>query len=72
MSWWDGSILQSLKEMYHDVWLCVRMREEVEETFEATMGVRQGDPLSPLLFQLFINRLESVLSYMIPMMRALT
>jgi hypothetical protein len=41
--------------------LCVRLGGEQGDTFSSTGGVKQRDPLSPLLFGLFIDRLESSL-----------
>ena len=34
---------------------------EVSDEFECTMGVRQGESLSPFLFSLFLNDLEETL-----------
>jgi hypothetical protein len=35
-------------------------------TFNSTRGVKQGDPLSPLLYGLFIDRLEKWLAERLP------
>jgi len=53
-----GEFLASLKAMYGSVKIQVRVGGKLSKVFEATMGVKQGDPLSPLLFGLFIDRLE--------------
>jgi sorting nexin-29 len=56
-----GPVLETLKAMYSDVRMAVRLAGEVGELFDAPMGVKQGDPLSPLLFGLLIDRLEPYL-----------
>ena len=61
-----GRSLDSLKEMYQQVKMAVRLGGQVGETFSADLGVKQGDPLSPLLFGLFIDRFESFLSELLP------
>jgi hypothetical protein len=53
-----GACLETLKMMYHDVRLRVRIDGSLGPEFESTVGVKQGDPLSPLLFGLFIDRFE--------------
>jgi hypothetical protein len=47
--------------MYSDLRLRVRLGGQQGDTFPSTRGVKQGDPLFPLLFGLFIDRLESFL-----------
>ena len=61
-----GRILDSLIEMYNEVTMAVRVRGELGPEFQADRGVKQGDPLSPLLFGLFIDRIETVFSNMLP------
>lgn len=47
--------------MYAAVSMQVRIDGNVGELFMAETGVKQGDPLSPLLFGLYIDRLENYL-----------
>jgi hypothetical protein len=52
--------------MYSDARLHARLGGQQGDTFLSTRGVKQGDPLSPLLFGLFIDRLESYLEARAP------
>ena len=52
--------------MYKVVRIRVRVGGKLGECFESEMGVKQGDPLSPLLFGIFIDRLEMLLDSMLP------
>ena len=61
-----GPVLETLKAMYADVRMVVRLAGEVGAMFDAPMGVKQGDPLSPLLFGLLIDRLEPYLKLHCP------
>ena len=61
-----GPVLETLKAMYSDVRMAVRVGGEVGELFDAPMGVKQGDPLSPLLFGLLIDRFEPYLKLHCP------
>ena len=61
-----GPALAAIKAMYADVLMAVRQGRESGELFEALMGVKQGDPLSPLLFGLLIDRLEPYLKSLHP------
>ena len=57
-----GDFLRCLQGMYSDVRMCVRIGSNISGSFTARTGVKQGDPLSPLLFGLFIDCLERFLS----------
>jgi hypothetical protein len=61
-----GAFLRTLMGMYEDVQLRVRVGGELGDPFSSDMGVKQGDPLSPLLFGLFIDRFEQFVADRLP------
>jgi hypothetical protein len=50
-------MLNMIKSLYKNVKACVKVGSNINmsEFFDVTLGVKQGEPLSPLLFILFIN-----------------
>jgi hypothetical protein len=54
-----GKIFSVVKNMYSQAKSCVRSNNQVSDLFHSQIGVRQGDNLSPLLFSIYINDLES-------------
>ena len=51
-------------QMYQGIKSCIRLHSELSELFPCNLGVRQGENLSPILFSLYLNDLESyLLSY---------
>ena len=45
----------ALKAMYKTVKLCIRYKSSFSQFFTSYIGLKQGDPSSPLLFMLFVN-----------------
>ena len=54
-------ILRVIRNMYADLKSCVTLNNNTSSVFSCTSGVRLGDNLSPLLFSLYLNDLESYL-----------
>jgi hypothetical protein len=46
----DGPMLQAVAAMYSSVSLCARQAGQLSQDFPSTLGVKQGEPLCPLLF----------------------
>ena len=60
--WWklkmlgiSSNFLNTVISMYSQAKACVRIRNTVSGTFQCSKGVKQGCPLSPILFCLFIS-----------------
>ena len=57
-----GNILNIIKSMYDSVKSRVKFCDKVGNEFFCSLGVRQGECLSPLLFSLFLNDIEKQFS----------
>ena len=57
----SGRVLASLQSMYAADKACVFTSEGLSNLFDCSIGVKQGCPLSPLLFSLYLDELESLL-----------
>ena len=51
-----GILLGSIKALYEESNACVRVEGEVTEEFMVEQGLQQGCPLSPWLFNVFLDR----------------
>ena len=56
-----GKILNVIQNLYANVKSCVFCNGQKSQFFESLTGVRQGENLSPLLFSLYVNDLETYL-----------
>ena len=56
-----GKFLRIIFNMYQEIKSCVSFNSNQSDFFRSFRGVRQGKNLSPVLFVLFLNDLESFL-----------
>ncbi len=48
-------MINMIKAIYQNVLACVRVNSDSSDLFDVTLGLKQGEPLSPLQFLLFVN-----------------
>ena len=57
----DGKLYKVIKAMYSNTKSCLKVNNLTTKWFDVRCGVRQGDNLSPTLFNYFINDLATVI-----------
>jgi hypothetical protein len=58
----NGKVLNVVRNLYEKAKSCVMTKNVTSELFNCSIGVRQGENLSPLLFALFVNDMSAHLS----------
>ena len=48
-------MVKMIKSLYSKVLAAVKLQTDVSSFFEISLGVKQGEPLSPLLFIFFLS-----------------
>lgn len=56
-----GWYLQAVQALYADVPMCVKSSAGHTDTFQSLLGVKQGCPLSPNLFGMYVDDLERII-----------
>ena len=51
----SSKFVRAVKSMYTDVKSCIKYKSILSGFFNSHMGLKQGDPNSPLMFMMFIN-----------------
>ena len=57
----NGKVITVIYNLYKEAKSCVKSNNTISNVFSCNVGVRQGENLSPLLFAIFLNDLESSL-----------
>ena len=47
--------VKAVKSTYATVKLCIKYKNSFSHFFDSQIGLKQGDPSSPILFMLFVN-----------------
>jgi hypothetical protein len=58
-----GNMLDAVRSLYDRVQACVNTPSGQSDHFDSEMGVKQGCPLSPLLFGIYLDKLEVLLEH---------
>lgn len=55
----DGKFFRVIYNMYQNIKSCISLQDKVSTSFKSEIGVRQGENLSPLLFSMYLNDLQT-------------
>ena len=58
----NGRIMKLIHNLYQNTKACIKLNNKISSSFNCNIGVRQGNNLSPLLFDLLINDFENELN----------
>ena len=59
----SNKFINTIKKMFESVKVCMRSMNTLSDFFDSHVGVKQGEPLSPLLFIIFINNMASDIAH---------
>ena len=51
----SNKFVNMIRKMYESVKVCIKSMNKMYDFFDSNVGLKQGEPLSPLLFIIFIN-----------------
>ena len=57
----DGRIWENIKSIYQSVQYSIKIKNKVMKPISSNLGLKQGCPLSPLLFNIYINNITQYL-----------
>ena len=55
----NGKFFEVIYNMYQNIKSCIKHNGSISPNFISEVGVRQGENLSPVLFSLYLNDLQS-------------
>ena len=55
-------MVKMIKSLYSKVLAAIKLQTDISSFFEISLGVKQGEPLSPLMFIMFVNDVHSEFS----------
>ncbi len=58
-----GSCIAAVQALYANVPMCVRTPDGCSDTFQSLLGLKQGCPLSPTLFGMYVDNLAEAVMY---------
>ena len=58
----SGNLLDLIRDMYKKTKCAVKMKDSITNYFDYTRGVRQGCPISPILFNIYVNDIFKIMN----------